>query len=154
MTATNTPEDVVESTPGAAIRGIAAELLRSCGEPDRLGRQRRDGVRHRPGRRPVGTDHAALGQRARVTIAVAEAAGVDPRHEIDRARRPGLTPWATTDEVDRNGRPRPLATGSRDRCAAAGPSAARDLVARKPESGRCPATLMCTTVHKRAKMCI
>jgi hypothetical protein len=34
--------------------------------------------------------HAALEQGARVKIAIAEAAGVDPRHEIDRARRPGL----------------------------------------------------------------
>jgi hypothetical protein len=47
-------------------------------------------------RRPGGKGRAALEQRARVKIAIAEAAGADPRHEIDRVRHPGLTPLGPT----------------------------------------------------------
>jgi hypothetical protein len=38
---------------------------------------------------------AALEQRARVKIAIAELAGVDPRHEYERARRAGVLPIRT-----------------------------------------------------------
>ncbi|MCD7052168.1 hypothetical protein LRS58_15715 [Rhodococcus sp. BH2-1] len=35
---------------------------------------------------------AALAHRARIKIAIARAAGVDPHHELDRARRAGVLP--------------------------------------------------------------
>ncbi|WP_345349122.1 hypothetical protein [Rhodococcus olei] len=63
----------------------------------------------------VGSRPCALGQRMRVKTAIAEAAGVDPRHEIERARRAGvLSPRTRFNET--GGSPRRGLSTSGDSC--------------------------------------
>lgn len=90
MGATGVPQDAITEAADAVAEKIDVLLERATDAV--LGGPRPGSEQWRQAwdTRDTAAGRAALEHRTRVKIAIAEAAGVDPRHEIERARRAGL----------------------------------------------------------------
>ena len=64
--------------------------------------------------RDTAAGRAALAHRTRIKTAIAQAAGVDPRPELDRARRAGIVTDEPTAEASKKTKPRRRPGGSDD----------------------------------------